>query len=140
MRFRGKHLAGAGLGLMIGLGITAVAQQMPTTPADDTATAEVKGRIISPYSLLTDLTDDEKSKIISIHQAELDAQKALLAKEKTDILAVLTAQQRTELSAAIDKQDAEKKVAAEKKKADALKAKADALMDKANAATQPAGK
>jgi hypothetical protein len=141
MQFRGQHWAGAALGLMIGLGLTAVAQQMPATPAEpDTTAAEVKGRVIAPYNLLKDLTDDEKSKIISIHQAELDAQKALVAKEKVDILAVLTEAQRVELSEAINKQDAIKKMEADKKKAEELKAKSDMLMDKANAATQPVAK
>lgn len=136
MNFRGKFLAGAALGLMAGLGITAVAQQ---TPSESDAT-EVKGRIILPYSMLTDLTDDQKAKIVSIHLAELDAQKALLAKEKEDIRAVLTPVQVRELATAIDKSDAEKKAAAEKKKAEELQIKSNILMDKANAATQPTGK
>jgi Spy/CpxP family protein refolding chaperone len=141
MNFRGKFLVGASLGLMVGLGITAVAQEVPGTPSEPDATAtEVKGRIISPYNMLNDLTDDQKSKIVSIHLAELDAQKALVAKEREDIRAVLTPVQVRELAAAIDKSDAEKKAAAEKKKAEELKAKADALINKANAATQPGAK
>jgi len=87
--------------------------------ADETkpAKAPKPGKLTKPWVLLTTLSDDQKEQIITIHRKALDEKKAIEAKEEEDIMAVLTAEQKTELEAAIEKAKADEKAkkAAEKK-------------------------
>ena len=82
----------------------------PTGSGSDTDTAKpprrTQARLIKPYSELTDLTESEKSRIIAIHQKALEQIHSIEAREKQDIEAVLTAQQKKEL-AAIESKDRE---------------------------------
>jgi Spy/CpxP family protein refolding chaperone len=56
------------------------------------------GRLTKPWNELKDLTEDEKKQILAIHQKALDEVKDILAKEHTTILAVLTDDQRKEVT------------------------------------------
>jgi Spy/CpxP family protein refolding chaperone len=100
--------------------------------ADDTPTTEpakhVGIKLEKPYSEMTDLTDDEKSKILEIHHKALADMKAIKDKEDVDVRAVLTDDQKAEL----DKVVAETRQKREEKQAERMK-------KKDGAATQPAG-
>jgi Spy/CpxP family protein refolding chaperone len=137
--------------LAIGVAVFSLVGSAIVVIADDTSSATTKpsrehaaghhDRIGMPFSLLTDLTDDQKTQIAAIHKTELDAEKALKDKEKDDVMALLTDQQKTELTEAEAKIDAEKKADAEAKRAKVEAAKAEELKNKADnmSTTQPAG-
>ena len=57
-----------------------------------------RARLTKPWNELKDLTDDEKSKILEIHQKALDEETAITKKEHEDILAVLTDTQKKEVA------------------------------------------
>jgi Spy/CpxP family protein refolding chaperone len=61
------------------------------------AKVEKKARLIQPYSKLTTLADDQRAQIAEIHKKTLAAVKELQAKERADIMALLTADQKVEL-------------------------------------------
>jgi Spy/CpxP family protein refolding chaperone len=97
----------------------------PTTKPARHATSRPAGiRVDQPYSKLTDLTDDEKSKISEIHKKALADLKAIRDKEDEDIRAVLTDDQKAQL----DKLEAERREKMEEKN-----------KSKKAAATEPAG-
>jgi len=84
--------------LVVALGDDAASA--PTTqPSSDTDTPRPKIRLFKPYTLLTDLTDDQKAKIAAIHKTYTEALAALKAKQTSDIDAILTDEQKTELAA-----------------------------------------
>jgi hypothetical protein len=81
-------------------------------------------RVEKPYSEISNLTDDEKSKIAELHRKSLEEIKAIREKETDDIRAVLTDDQKTQLD----------KIIAETR--DKREAK---MKEKKAAATEPAG-
>jgi hypothetical protein len=74
-----------------------------------------RARLTKPWNQLKDLTDDEKAKILEIHQKAVDEVKAIDAKEHEDILAVLTDDQKKEI-ATIEEKDKEAQRASRSKK------------------------
>lgn len=74
--------------------------------ATDSTPAAPKGhaRLTKPWNELKDLTEDEKTKILEIHQKALDEVKEIDAKEHKDIMALLTEDQQKEV-AEIEKKD-----------------------------------
>ena len=68
-------------------------------------------KLVQPWNKLTSLSEDQKDKINAIHQKALAEINLIEKREKTDIEALLTDAQKSEL----------KEIAAEKKKADAEK-------------------
>jgi Spy/CpxP family protein refolding chaperone len=72
----------------------------PKEPAAGDAPALHKGhgRLTKPWNELKDLTEDEKTKILAIHQKALDEIHEIEAKENTDILATLTDSQKKEVA------------------------------------------
>jgi membrane protein involved in colicin uptake len=127
--------------LVVG-GTIALAQDATTMPtSDDVKIASARVKVPSPYSLLPDLSDEQQSKIRDIHAEILDEQKMLKQKERDEIEAVLSEDQKKEL------EDLEVKAALEKKADEAQRRekeeqeKIDSLKDKAggSAATQPSG-
>jgi Spy/CpxP family protein refolding chaperone len=73
-------------------------------------------KLVKPWSLLTSLSDEQKTKIDSIHDAAREEIKKIEAKEKDDIMAVLSDAQKKELEAALEKEKADRKAATEHKK------------------------
>ena len=55
-------------------------------------------RLTRPWSELSDLTEDEKAKILEVHRKALDEIRQIQAKEHSDILAFLTDSQRKEVA------------------------------------------
>jgi Spy/CpxP family protein refolding chaperone len=72
--------------------------------ADDTTTTTPpaehhhKTKLVKPWSELTDLTDDQKAKILDLHAKAVEAEKAIREKEHEDILALLTDDQKKQVS------------------------------------------
>jgi Spy/CpxP family protein refolding chaperone len=90
-----KALLFGGAALLMG-SVLAAAPKDPAG-AGDAAAHKGHGRLTKPWNELKDLTDDEKTKILTIHQKALDEIKDIEAKENTDILATLTDAQKAEV-------------------------------------------
>ena len=73
-------------------------------------------RLTKPWNQLT-LTEEQSTKIREIHAKALAEQKAIEEREKSDIMALLTDAQRSELKALADAEAAAKKAAPKKEKA-----------------------
>jgi len=106
---------------MLSVGIMVARADGDKKPGDSSTTKESHRhvKVDLPYNLLPDLTEDQKEKIIAIHTTELDAEKKLKEQEKTDIMALLTDAQKTEL---VDL-EAKHKAELEAKRADKAKEK-----------------
>lgn len=82
---------GAGIVLSMGLVAFAFGADAPTTkPASSI-------KLVKPWSSVTSLTDDQRQKIHDIHEKANDDRKEIDSKEKADIMAVLTDEQKAEL-------------------------------------------
>jgi len=92
----GKWIAMSAAALMMGSVLFAADDPM-SPPADTPPATHHHARMIKPYNELSGLNDDQKAKITEIHADFLKQQKELLAKEKSDIEAVLTDDQKAEL-------------------------------------------
>jgi hypothetical protein len=133
---RNTVIAIAGLALL-GFAIRAIADDTATTPP--AAPKSSHSRIVAPFNLLTDLTDDQKSKIRDIHSEILDEEKQLRQKEHDQVMAVLTDDQKKELEDIESKAAAEKKAGEAEKRAKSEEEKAQQLKQEAEgASTQPA--
>lgn len=66
-------------------------------------------RIVRPWSLITTLSDEQKTKIREIHRKALDEINAIEARERDAVMALLTVEQKAELKAAQDKEAAERR-------------------------------
>ena len=71
----------------------------PQASGTDSETTPRKGhaRLTKPWNELKDLTDDEKTKIIEVHQKAVDEMHEIEAKEHKDIMALLTDSQKKEV-------------------------------------------
>jgi Spy/CpxP family protein refolding chaperone len=67
-------------------------QQQTTTPRRGS------NRLTQPWNKLTDLSDDVKTKIIAIHRKSVEEVNAIRAREREDILALLTEAQKKEVT------------------------------------------
>lgn len=125
-----------------GRAVVSLADDATTQPTDEPATHH-HHKIVAPFNLLTDLTDDQKSQIAAIHKDESAKEKALRAQEHDDIMALLTDDQKKELDDAISKEGLEHQAESEENRAKEDEAKAQELKDQAQGttppATQPAG-
>src|SRR3954468_6739522 len=65
-------------------------------PADGGKKEMSKGKLTQPWSKMSDLSDDQKSKIKEIHNKANDDIKAIKEKENTDIMALLSDAQKDE--------------------------------------------
>lgn len=68
-----------------------------------------KRKPILPWRKLDSLTDEQMDRIHEIHKTALEQIRAIREKEREDMLAVLTPEQRAELEAAIEKEKADRK-------------------------------
>lgn len=74
-------------------------------------------RLTQPWSWLTSLTDEQKTKINEIHKKSVEEQAKLREKEEADITALLTDEQKKELAAKKEEEAAKKKAPKEGEKA-----------------------
>jgi hypothetical protein len=66
-------------------------------------------KLVQPWSKLTTLNDDQRTKLNDIHQKALAEIKAIRDKEETDCMAVLTDAQKSELKKLEEQEKAEAK-------------------------------
>lgn len=109
--------------------VAALAQDATTAPSEEHHTTRT--RMVAPFNLLTDLTDDQKAKIADIHHDELAQEHALRQKEQEDIRALLTDDQKKELDDAIARAAAERKALSEEHRAKTAEEKAQDAQQKA---------
>ena len=95
-----------GLGAVVLGGALAVAQQQSTSGAGQSSSTASQqqttprrgsNRLTRPWSQLSDLGDDVKTKIIAIHRKSVEDVAAIRAKEREDILSLLTESQKKEV-------------------------------------------
>jgi hypothetical protein len=91
-----KWLAGMGTVVLAAALVAGQQQQSATQPAPRRQT---RSRLTRPWSQIKDLTDDEKTKILEFHRKGLDERAASLAKEREEIFALLTDEQKKEVAA-----------------------------------------
>jgi Spy/CpxP family protein refolding chaperone len=123
----GKWIVMSAAALMMGSVLFAADDAM--APATDAPPAH-HHKVIKPYSQLSDLTDDQKSQIIKAHSDYLKEEKELLAKEKSDIEAILTDAQKAELKTLEENGTSDRKEKSARKK--------EMNEDSGDATTQPA--
>ena len=119
------------LGVVLMMTVALRAQDEATPAADKQdkkeAKAEAKAeekqakkeiRLTQPWRRITGLSEEQKSQIAEIHKKATDEIKAVQEREKNEIMALLTEEQKTELKTLLDTEAAERKMkAAERKKA-----------------------
>jgi len=130
-----------GIALMsLSAAIAAIAQDATTAPSQPEE-HHARTRVLAPFNLLTDLSDDQKAKIVEIHRTELDQEHALREKEHDDIMAVLSDDQKKELEESVARITEERKAASEERRAKTEEERAQELKNQAEggATTQPAG-
>jgi Spy/CpxP family protein refolding chaperone len=69
-------------------------------------------RLTKPWSQLSDLSDDQKSKLIEIHRGARAQIQQILQQERRDCLAILNQKQLDQLRAIEDQKTVDRKVAA----------------------------
>jgi Spy/CpxP family protein refolding chaperone len=97
--FRSKWMPLAVAAMLSG-SVLVLADDPTTQPAEHHARAR---KMVKPWSELTDLTDDQKTKILDLHADSNKEIKAIQTKEKEDILALLTDDQKKEITEIEDK-------------------------------------
>ena len=93
--FRSKWAPLAAVALLSG-SILVFADDTTTTPPPTEHHKHTK--LTKPWSELKDLTDDQKSKILEVHGKALEEIKAIHEKENEDIMALLTDDQKKQVS------------------------------------------
>jgi Spy/CpxP family protein refolding chaperone len=129
-------LVGCAAAILIGAGVSAIADDATTQPSSETHTS-TRSRIIEPFNRLPDLTDDQKDKIKSIHAQAMEQEREIRQKETDDIMALLTDDQKKELTDMEAKQAAAKKADAAERRAKTEEEKAEQLQQQAGSTTQP---
>jgi len=128
---------------LLAVTVAAIAQEATTQPAGAEPKISTRSHIVAPFNKLSDLTDDQKSKIREIHTEILDEERQLHQKEHDEITALLTDDQKKELEDIEARAAAEKKAGAEERRAQSEEQKAQELKQQAEgmgtAATQPSG-
>jgi len=86
-----------------GVAVLMGAAFLAAKPAGDSDSASAPkrqrtARLTKPWNELKDLTDDEKAKILGIHEQANEQVNAIRTKEHQDILAVLSDEQRKEVA------------------------------------------
>jgi Spy/CpxP family protein refolding chaperone len=101
-----KGLLGSGAVLLMSVTLFAAPGDSSSGEKPAPAARRTRAGLTKPWNELKDLTDDEKTKIIEIHRKAVEQVHEIEAKERTDIMALLSDQQKTEL-AAIEAKDRE---------------------------------
>ena len=91
-----KCLYAGGLAVVMGSALLA-AKPEAGTETDSAARKPGHARLTKPWNELKDLTEDEKTKILAVHQKAVDEMHEIEAKEHKDIMALLTDAQQKEV-------------------------------------------
>jgi hypothetical protein len=130
--------------VLVACGVCVLADDATTqVSAPEPQVAGLHSRIVAPFNLLSDLSDDQKAQIRAIHAETIAEEKALRDKEHDEIFALLSDDQKKELQDVESKTEAQKKADSAQRRADAEEREAQALKQQAQslvgASTQPAG-
>lgn len=71
-----------------------------------------KARLVKPWSQMTTLSVDQKEKITQIHADANEAMRKIRERERADIMALMTEENKTELTALMETDRAEQKARA----------------------------
>src|SRR5690242_10681370 len=91
---KSKWVSGIGA-LILGAAMVAGQQQQATTRP---ARARQSRRLVQPWSQIKDLNEDVKTKIIDIHRKSVEERAAITAKERQDIMALLSDDQKKQVN------------------------------------------
>ena len=83
--------------ILLGAAMVTAQQQATTQPARQSRSRQSR-RLVQPWSQIKDLNDDVKSKIIDIHRKAVEERAAITAKERQDIMALLTDDQKKQVN------------------------------------------
>ena len=120
-----KHWLGTGVAAFL-VGSTFIVAHAAKSPSASATTRPAK--LTKPWSEIKDLSDEQVTKIKTIHEKFLEEQHVLESKQKADIMALLTDAQKKELDEALAE---DKKEAAERRVAK------DGKTEKTSATTKP---
>lgn len=93
-----KQFIPLGIALMLGISIGAWTAQSTAQTSRPTGRTNNASRLPQPWSKLTTLTTEQVNKITDLHRNALAAAKAIENKERADIVALLTDEQKIELN------------------------------------------
>lgn len=125
-----KSLCVCAASLMIAGSVIAWAEPPTSQPAgmdqqDPKSASAARGSSsrwgFAPYNKLSNMTEEQKQKISDIHRKANAERKAIDDKEESDVMAVLTDEQKAEL----DKMEADKKAKSAEKRAEKKEKKSD---------------
>ena len=88
---------------------SAAALHADDTPTTKPARATKGPRVVKPFSGLTDLTFEQKTKIAAIHKQAVADKKKMDEKEQADCMALLTPEQKDAVEKMMDEQAAGRK-------------------------------
>lgn len=112
MRFRSVALLALSAALVLGGSSVSRAEDKPAA-SDKPAKKEGKAkavRLTKPWSSISSLTEDQKSKIAELHKKSIDEKKEVEKRENDAIMAVLTDEQKAEVKSMQEKDTTEKKM------------------------------
>lgn len=93
-----KQFIPLGVTLMLGISIGAWTAQSIAQNSNPPAARTNASRLPQPWSKMTTLTTEQVNKITELHRNALAATKAIETKERADIVALLTDEQKIELN------------------------------------------
>jgi Spy/CpxP family protein refolding chaperone len=131
-------LAGCAAAILVGAGVMAIADSATTNPSPESHTS-IRSRVIAPFNRLPDLTEDQKNSIREIHLQALEQERQIRQKETDDIMALLTVDQKNELTDMEARDAAAKKAGSAERRAKTEEERAHQLEQEAGTATQPSG-
>jgi hypothetical protein len=86
---------------LVGLSAVVLGAALTTAQQQQTATTQQRqsrARLVSPWTQVKDLNDDVKTKILELHRKSVEERNAISAKERADIMALLTDAQKKEVT------------------------------------------
>ncbi len=93
-----------------------IAADEMAAPTTESTVEHHRSKLVKPWSDITTLTDDQKEKIEKIHADSLVQQRDIRDKEKADIIALLSVDQKKQLSTTEAEETAARKEKTAKKK------------------------
>ena len=110
------------LSIVLATGSILIAADEMAAPTTEPSTEHHRSGLVKPWSDLTTLTDVQKAQIEKIHQASSEAQRVIRDKERTDIEALLSDDQKAQLKTTEAEESAERKERAAQKKTEETEA------------------
>ncbi|HEY8749370.1 MAG TPA: hypothetical protein VIM11_15405 [Tepidisphaeraceae bacterium] len=93
-----KWLVGIGAVVLGAALVTGQQQQQQQQQNTTTPQRQTRARLTSPWTQIKDLSDDTKSKIIELRRKSVEERAVISAKERSDIMALLSDAQKKEVT------------------------------------------